>query len=114
LVRVQGPVSRLSAMVPEPILCDVAANLRRRIETVGGRLKITSTRVVFEPNALNLQRQPAEISLTDIASVSKINVFGISPNGMLIRTKRGVEYKFVVWKRDSLINIISEAMRVTP
>jgi hypothetical protein len=45
----------------EEILADVAANFFRGIEGVGGRLKITSHRVLFEANEINLQEQPGDI-----------------------------------------------------
>lgn len=98
----------LGAGQPEQILADVVANLFRGIEGVGGRLKVTNRRVVFEPHAINLQKNPAEILLTDIAVVERRKTGFMIPNGMLIRTKGGVEYKFVVWGRDKLIGIISE------
>lgn len=92
----------------EAIVADVAANLFRGIEGVGGRLKITNRRVLFEPHAINIQRNPAEIPIVDIAEVSTRNTLGIIPNGMLIRTRAGVEYKFVVWGRDRLISLIED------
>ena len=95
----------------EEILADVAANLFRGVEGVGGRLKITSRRVLFEPHAVNLQKIPAEILLSDIREVSKRNTMGLVPNGMLIRTRGGVEYKFVVWGREKLISIIESRIR---
>ena len=57
----------------EEILADVAANLFRGIEGVGGRLKITNRRLVFQPHAINLQRSPVDISLGDIAAACKRN-----------------------------------------
>lgn len=97
----------------EEILADVAANLFRGIESVGGRLKITSRRVLFESHALNMQKIPAEILLSDIKEVSKRNTMGFIPNGMLICTKAGVEYKFVVNDREKLISIIESKIRKT-
>jgi ribosomal protein S27E len=90
----------------EAILADVGANLFRGIEPVGGRLKITSRCVLFEPSALNFQKNPAEILLSDIAEVTKRKTLGLVPNGLLIRTRAGVEYKFVVWGREKLIGLI--------
>ena len=95
----------------EEILADVAANLFRGIEGVGGRLKITSRRVLFEPHALNLQKISAEILLSDIKEVSESNTMGLIPNGMTVRTKAGVEYKFVVWGREKLISLIESRIR---
>lgn len=130
----------------EEILADVAANFFRGIEGVGGRLKITSRRVLFEANEINLQGQPGdilggesnlqqqpaeillsdiaevskrkpmgtipavEILLSDIAEVSKLNTMKIIPNGLLIRTKVNVIYKFVVWRRGKLIELINSRL----
>lgn len=91
----------------EESLADVGANLFRGIEGVGGRLRITSRRVLFEPHAFNLQKVPAEILLSNIEDVAERNTLGLIPNGILIRTKDGVEYKFVVWDRARLIGIIA-------
>jgi len=96
----------------EEILADVAANLFRGIEGVGGRLKITNRRLVFQPHAINLQRSPVDISLGDIAAAGKRNTLGLIPNGFFVRTKAGVEYKFVVWGRSRLIGIIQARMPV--
>jgi len=90
----------------EGILADQAANLFRGAEGVGGRLKLTTRRLLFEPHAINIQRNPLEISVGDIAEVRKRNTMGLIPNGVLVRTKGGVEYKFVVWGRDKLIRLI--------
>jgi hypothetical protein len=90
----------------EEILADVPANLFRGIEGVGGRLRITNQRLVFQPHAFNFQKMPLEISLGDIAEATKRNSLGFIPNGILIRTRAGVEYKFVVWGRDKLLDIL--------
>ena len=94
----------------EEILSDVAANLFRGIEAVGGRLKITGGRLLFEPHSLNVQRDPAEILLSDIVEIRKCRTVRIIPNGLLIRTKAGEEYQFVVWGRGKLIDTIRSRM----
>ena len=95
----------------EQILADVAANLFRGTEGVGGKLKITNSRVLFEAHAINIQKQPLEILISDIAEVNTRNTLGIIPNGLLIRTKEGVEYKFVVWGRGKLIGLINSQLK---
>lgn len=97
--------------VPEATLMDVAANLFRGAEGVGGRLKITTHRLLFEPHAINIQKEPAEILLGNITEVGKRNTLGIVPNGMFVRTKGGEEFKFVVWGRENLINMIQAAAK---
>ena len=57
----------------ERILGDVASNLFRGLEGVGGRLKITNQRLIFEPHALNIQREILEIPLNKIKEVTRRN-----------------------------------------
>ena len=51
-----------------------------------------------------------EILFSDIAEVSKLNTMGIIPNGLLIITKGKVIYKFVVWRRGKLIELINSRL----
>ena len=37
-----------------------------------------------------------------------VNNLGFIPNGMLVSTKNGLDYKFVVWKRKELMAFIKE------
>lgn len=92
----------------EEVLADIGANLFRGIEAVGGRMRITNKRILFEPHSLNLQSMPAEIPLEHIAEVNKRRTLWILPNGILIRTHAGVEYKLVVENREQLIELISK------
>ena len=96
---------------PEQILSDVVANMVRGFESVGGRMKITTRRVVFESNALALQKMPTEIPITDIAEVGKRSTLGLIPNGLFIRTQAGVLYKFIVFGRAKLIGIIQDQLQ---
>lgn len=95
----------------EATLTRVAANLFRGVEAVGGHLEITTHRLLFKPHAINIQKEPTEINLTDIVEVGKRNTLGLVPNGMYVRTKDGVEYRFVVWGRTNLIKIIQAASK---
>ncbi|GAB6931110.1 hypothetical protein JCM10914A_50930 [Paenibacillus sp. JCM 10914] len=88
----------------------LAANLFRGKEGVGGRLNITNRRLSFNPHAFNLQTQPEEIMIEDIVRIDKGKSWGFIPNIMLITTKNGNVYKFVVYKRDKLIELISSYM----
>jgi GRAM domain len=96
---------------PEISLMDVAANLFRGAEAVGGRLQITTHKLFFLPHAVNIQRTPQEIDLKDITEVGPRNTLGLVPNGMYVRTKDGTEYRFVVWGRSNLIKIIQAASK---
>lgn len=92
----------------EQILVDRAANLFRGIEGVGGRLKITNQRLIFEPHAINIQKQILEVPLNQIKEVNPRNTMGIIPNGILVKLVSGQEYKLVVWKRKELIELINK------
>jgi len=96
----------------ERIITTVNANLFRGFEAVGGRMKITNKRLIFESHRLNVQDGPTAILLNQIAEVKKKNFFlGIVPTGMVIRAKNGTKYTFVVDNREELINLISSLLK---
>ena len=97
----------------EESLADVAANLFRGIEAVGGRLKVTSLRLLFTPHAINLQSNPEEILLADVEEVGPRTTMWLVPNGMFVRTRAGQEFKFVVWGRTKLISMIESIIQKT-
>lgn len=85
----------------EEVLADMGAVLN---PLSGGRMKITNQRILFESDAIQSARI-AEIPLGHIADVRKRNVLGIALR-ILIRTKAGVEYKFWVWYKKQLADLI--------
>ncbi|NQF16078.1 hypothetical protein HPY31_19455 [Brevibacillus sp. HB1.3] len=87
---------------------NIAANLFRGMEGVGGKLTLTSDRLYFQPHSLNIQTEPLELNLNDIAAVEKRNTLFVIPNGMKIKMHNGQEYKFVVWKRAEIIGMIQD------
>jgi hypothetical protein len=97
--------------LPEVTLIDVAANLFRGAEAVGGRMQVTTHRILFKAHAINIQKEPAEIDLKEVVEVGKRNTLGLVPNGLYVRTKDGTEYRFVVWGRGNLIKIIQAASK---
>jgi GRAM domain len=100
-----------SESLQEVTLIDAAANLFRGAEAVGGRLQITTHRILFKAHAINIQKEPAKIDLKDVVEAGKRNTLGLVPNGLYVRTKDGTEYKFVVWSRNNLIKIILSASK---
>ena len=92
----------------EEILADRVANLFRGIGAVGGRIKITNQRLIFEPHALNIQKQILEVPLNQIKEVSPRNTLLLIPNGILVKLVSGQEYKLVVWKRKELMELINK------
>lgn len=98
----------------ETVLKSGAANLQRGIETVGGRLHLTSRRLVFESHVFNVQRGVTSIPVGEISSVTKcwtkfLNLIPLAPNSLAVRTNRGQEYRFVLFGRESWITAIKSA-----
>jgi hypothetical protein len=90
----------------ERVLTDAMGSLFRGWESVGGQIYITSRRLIFESHALNIQRGTTEITLENIAVARPRNTLWLIPNGMEIETRDGVRYRFVVWARARLIDMI--------
>lgn len=92
----------------ETVYFDVFANLFRGIESVGGHLKITDRTMLFTSHALNIQTGSTEIPINQITSIKKRNTLGLVPNGILVETRDGMQYKFVVWNREKIIDFIND------
>lgn len=82
--------------VEEEIQFDLAANLKRGVEYVGGNLKVTDKKMHFTPHSFNVQKKPLAISISDIKEIDSAKIMGISPNGILIHMKDDTKYKFVI------------------
>ena len=89
---------------------NVAANLFRGMESVGGKMKITDKEIIFTPHKINAQKNPLSININDIKEVGKRNTFYIVPNGLAIVVKSGEEYKFVVNNRQKIITYLNEQL----
>ncbi|AKG04447.1 hypothetical protein AAV35_006375 [Salimicrobium jeotgali] len=90
---------------------DLGANLKRGLEYVGGRLKITNEKLYFYPHFLNIQKRKLVIAINEIKTVNKGRILGISPNGVVIHLKDGTSHKFTIgmpWsnKKAEIINYI--------
>lgn len=83
------------------------ANLFKGWEGVGGRLVITEEMIVFTPHKINFQTKQVEIRLDSIVEVGKRNTLKLVPNGFYIKDIEGKEYKFVVFKRNRIIEYLS-------
>jgi DnaJ-class molecular chaperone len=87
---------------------DVAANLFRGIESVGGRLFLTPDTLLFKSHRFNLQTGETEIPMSDVREVTLKNTLGVVPNGLLVLTKDGKKYRFVVSGRQRIMEFIRE------
>ena len=90
-------------------LVDARANLWRGPESVGGQLTLTNDVLSFRAHALNIQTEPLDLRIDDIASTRKYRSMGFVPNGLAVTMTSGVEYRFVVGHRDRFIAGIESA-----
>ena len=95
----------------EVILKEGPANHFMGIESVGGKLYLTTLRLFFKSHAVNLQRHEASYPLADILSVKLRNSLGIVPNGLAVTVKDEGEQKFVVFGRKDWMNKILDAQQ---
>ncbi len=102
------------ALEEEPVR-EGPANLQRGIEAVGGRLFLTTHRLLFEPHGLNVQTRRAVIRLRDIDDVHKCwtRLFGLIPlipNSIAVATRDGKTYRFVLFGREQWVDAILDAV----
>jgi hypothetical protein len=110
-VPVLNVVTPQSKNDDEQILLDVGANFFRGIEAVGGRLKITSKRLIFTSHLINVQFGTTEIPINNIEHLEKAKSLGLINNQMIVVLKSGVKYKFVINNRDDVINVIDKELK---
>ena len=84
----------------------VGASLFRQIEAVGGKILFESDKLIFNSHTLNMQTGSTVIEYSQIRDVRKRSTMGLVPNGILIVTKDGMEYKFVVFNRSKIIEFL--------
>ncbi len=92
--------------INETLIKKSGANLQKGIETVGGHLYLTNQRLIFEAHAFNFQNKNTILGLSSIDSIEKcwtklLNLIPIMPNSLVIKSKEGEEYKFVLFGRNA-------------
>jgi hypothetical protein len=113
-------INMKTALLPGEIpVKDGAANLQRGIETVGGRLHLTSHRLIFESHAFNVQTGATIIPLTSITGTRKcwtrfLNLIPLFPNSLAVTTGEGREYRFVTFGRQGWMDAIEGQTRGRP
>ena len=79
------------------------ANLQKGVETVGGKLYLTTQRLIFEAHKLNIQGGITEMNLSEINSTKLawtkfLGLIPLIPNSLSINLKKN-EYCFVLFGR---------------
>lgn len=100
----------------ETLLRSGRANMQRGAETVGGKLYLTSERMVFIAHSFSVRSGPSEVPLALIAEVSTAwtKLFGVlplMPNSLALTLRDGSARSFVVPGRGAWIAAIDEARR---
>lgn len=98
----------------EKLLREGAANLQRGLETVGGRLVLTDSRLVFSSHAFNVQTGTTDIPLSAVQSVRPcwtrfLGLFPLMPNSLAVATESG-DHRFVLSGRSAWADAIASAV----
>jgi hypothetical protein len=71
---------------------------------VNGVLLVTNQSLHFEPYVVKVHQEPSRIPLEDIIKVEKSNSLLLWGKGLIIKTKQGKEFTFIILERKELIN----------
>lgn len=93
-------------MTHDDVLIRVRANLWRDKVAIGGHLMLTDDLLSFRAHGLNPPSEPLDIAVADIVGVATYRSWGMIPNGLVVTTTSGDEYRFVVARRGRLISAI--------
>lgn len=74
----------------------------------GGRLALTNTHLVFAPYWISLHSPELRIPLSEIANVETHRTWGIIPNGLTVKLKRGALEKFIVHNNSTWTHVLSK------
>ncbi len=101
----------------EQVIKEGAASLQKNVETVGGRLRLTNQRLLFEVHKFNVQRGVTESELPSIQAsrpcwTKVLGLLPLFPNSLSVFTHQGTEYRFVLFGRHTWAAAI-EAHRET-
>jgi len=92
--------TKIDLDLDEEIVFQTPANHFKGVEGVGGKLYLTSKRLIFKSHSLNIQNHQLSISLTDINNADRYKTLGVVNNGLAIITIQNKTEKFVVEQVD--------------
>jgi|SRR5699024_4267952 len=95
----------------ENIILQDTANLFRGI-SVGGKLTLTNSRLIFQPHKINFEKNDNVIDFEKIKGVKKIKILDLFDTSLRITTENDDEYKFVLSanKRDKWFEKINSML----
>lgn len=80
----------------ENIILQDAANLFRGPISVGGRLTLTNSRLIFQPHIINFEREDEVIEIEKIKGVKKVRTLDFFDTSLRVTTENDDEFKFVL------------------
>ena len=97
--------------VDEALVREGFASLYRGVEVVGGKLYLTSCRLVFEPHPINFQRSIENIELREVASIRPFRLLWIVPYGINVELADGTVHSLAVYYPGRWLRTIELARR---
>lgn len=88
----------------------IAANYFCGPEAVGGHIFFDESGMTFRSHSLNIQTGETRILYADIVRISKRNTLGIVPNGISVLDRNGFEHKFVINRREQVIQFLQSKL----
>lgn len=98
----------------EPLLHQGPANHWLGVESRGGWLILTPTRLLFRSHGKNIQNAAFALSLADVTAVEATRTLGLIPNGLVVRRRADAPAKFVVQGRREWVSAIQQATNRAP
>ena len=91
----------------ETVAFESAASNFKGIEAVGGKLVLTSRRLIFKPHKLNIQKHPLSLDLDEIENVSRFKKLGLINNGLSVTASNNRIISFSVEKAEEWLALLS-------
>jgi hypothetical protein len=101
----------MSELGEEMPIQEGSANFQRNVETVGGKLSLFDEKLVFEPHAVNVQKEGVIIQLASISKVDMgwtkfLGFIPLLPNALIISSGNKC-YRFTVFNRKAWVENIN-------
>jgi len=97
----------------ETIIKEGFANHKLKFESVGGKLFLTTKRLIFKSHKINIQKHIFELELNNISNCDRYKTMGIFSNGMKITKDNKTIEKFVVNSPDEWIENMKKIKNTT-
>jgi GRAM domain len=88
----------------EKLIKEGGANHFIKMESVGGWIYLTDSRLYFKSHCSNIQNHDISIALEEIVKVEKVNTFGVIPNQLRLTLRSGKIERFVVSAASEWVN----------